>query len=924
MPHRAARAGVPHALDVPSQPPINQQTPLSSHSSPPSLLQSAPIQHLPPTPSLPPFSNLGTLTFPSAPLRAAPASDLDETLRHGLGAVPEAAEEGAGSALTGAGSLASLSVGVPRSARVTHEKALPEDLLRLLLTVPPPPPGSSAASSLFGGPDDRDGRLGAAYPNSSGVNRSRSVFDDDDGTVLVPVRMGTGLLTRGLAALGLGRLDRKSSAVTLTSSQNIKSPSTTSLNLTQSRQSRNGPGGGLGLMPSALMGRRGRLDSTARTDEIPRTWPEYSIRYAKGELDIQDPPFPPIDAPAVFPSLASPNSATLGSPFEDQNFVAPLAANEAVRQRVLSRLDLLGLGVAAAATMSGGPASHPMGTRSSRGMSSDGHSLASSHATLDSFGNPRRGSIASTAPSSVHASPRSNKTASPMLGQYPSFPSHDSLRNDPAMLRIIDKARRTFGTRVVCISLLLEDAQVFLASEGMPHGVESLPRHASIDAHTVLNADRGLVLADLECDWRFRNNLLAVVLGARFYAGTPIYAPLGTDLGAGLAGTPLAIGAVSLIDDRPNYDFGDRHLSTLRSLAREVGAEVEGWVARRACRPSPQLSLPVSPRQQPLHRREVTFEEPGLSSPVSLAPAARNTNRRFSIEGLPTPPLERRTTDASAGLAGLDRGRTHALTSGVVRTMDYTGAGRPGSPALSQAGSLRPSSRSDAQPPPRRARSISPNARSTVHTHSRPPVSSRSVRSAGSTKSMRRRAKQAAAEAEMPTLPSRGAGSLGRSGGGELEPSLSPVRERAAALTPQEKIFYSAVKAIGTALTLDLVYLVSLDLTGPAIDPPVLKPLAVFTSADGGDTPSFEAALHLQALRSPMGGLLYRNPSAVPGRSWQGSGYATGVLLPVKETATMGWVLAGYAGDAAKDFEEVEVEYFRSVAEQLAKLVESV
>lgn len=930
MPHRS-RPAVPTPSDQPNpQPHPNTSTSTST----PAPLQ--PLPAIPTSPALQPFPSLGqTLPFPSAPASRAPpgtpSSEVDRlqsVLRDGLGPPEDAnANANANAPTAPGGVLPSLSVGVPRGARVTNERALPEELVVLLTTAPPPPGrvrGSAGAEEVTAGEvrEEREVR-------PSGPGRTASAYSTSGGegeTVLVPIKAGTGLLTRGLAALGLGRLDRKASALTLTSpsSAALKSPSTTSLALalTHSRQSRHQPSS---AHPSSLTphpaARRARLDSSARATEIPRTWPEYALRYGRGELDIQDPPFPPIDAPGVFPTTGG----AVGSPFEEQNFVAPVGPNEGVRQRVLARLDLLGLGAAAAASM--GAVSHGMGNRASRGMSDTG-SVASTYATLDSFGGLRRESVASTAPSSAQASPRSHKVASPTTSQYPSFPEHPSLRNDPALARVVAKARRTFGTRIVCVSLLMEDAQVFLASEGMPHGVESLPRHASLDSHTVLNGDRGLVVADLDRDWRFKANLLAVVLGARFYAATPIYAPLGTNLGAGLAGMPLAIGAISIIDDRPNYDFGDRHLSTLRTLAREVGAEVESWVARRAARPSPALSNAASPKPPALHRREVTFEEPRAASPAVLAPSARlAASRRFSLEALPTPPLERRAGEASAALAGLDRGRTHALTAGVIRSIDYAtpGGARAASPVLSQAGSARLGAGEGA---PRRARSVSPNARSAVHAQSRPPVSSRSVKSAGSARSMRRRARVAGEGERVPDLPERGKGSLGGGGDEDVVPSTvrNKERERPVARTPQEKIFRSAVDSIGTSLALDLVYLVVLDLSGPPLDPPALHPLAVYSSSPSADTPSFEPALHLQALRSPMGGLLYRNPAAVgagAGWGWQGAGYATGVLLPVGEGRGKGWVLAGYSGEAGREFGEEEVGWMKGVAGELAKLVES-
>ena len=79
------------------------------------------------------------------------------------------------------------------------------------------------------------------------------------------------------------------------------------------------------------------------------------------------------------------------------------------------------------------------------------------------------------------------------------------------------------------LALLDGEDQLFLATGGMPEGVDALPRGSTFCQHTIMNEDRGMVVLDSQTDWRFANNMPSAVLGTRFYAGTHPYAATATE-----------------------------------------------------------------------------------------------------------------------------------------------------------------------------------------------------------------------------------------------------------------------------------------------------------------------------------------------------------------------------------------------------------
>ena len=90
-----------------------------------------------------------------------------------------------------------------------------------------------------------------------------------------------------------------------------------------------------------------------------------------------------------------------------------------------------------------------------------------------------------------------------------------------------------------------------------------LPRDLAPCAHTILDAERALVVADATLDERFHDNPL--VTGephVRFYAGQPLLSPEG-----------YALGTFGVLDRVP-HSFSDEQRGALRDLAKMAEAEL--------------------------------------------------------------------------------------------------------------------------------------------------------------------------------------------------------------------------------------------------------------------------------------------------------------------------------------------------------------
>ncbi|KAM0787264.1 hypothetical protein ACM66B_006499 [Microbotryomycetes sp. NB124-2] len=787
----------------------------------------------------------------------------------------------------------------PRGARVDYAPPLPPAAQWLLLTTPPPPPGSSTSRSTTSH---------ASYGNLSDAFASKVVLDHDrardrrkpqpsSSSVSKRKTLAAALGFKGLNAIVPPPIDWSKSnteayaAPSRSAMRNHKAGSVQlqlgpSGNSTRSSFS-SSTSGGSSLRSShassrvtATRGGAVRLNSQSHAVEVPKTWNEYAVMYSKGLIDIEDPPFPPISHTSD--ALSRP------SPYQEGNYNAPPSPFEPLRRKLLLAFNLVGEKPTLAASFVG-PTSAAMvplpSTASSRATmsSSGGHESLFHHRDSSVV---KRDSYASTAPSSAFSSspnmPFPTKTGRPASVSTASR----AIANHPALVNILERARKLFGARMTIISVLDDQRQLLLAADGVPEQIESLPKAASICAHTLLNGERGLVVLDTHRDWRFRNNVMSVILGARFYASMPVFGPSDPELEEE-AGGRIAIGTVAIIDDEPRDSFTPAERAKLRSLATDASNAISSWATGRRSSVSSVSSfnspmLPTSAStfsSRPGHRSSHS-----TSSYIDWQTNTNAVSRSMSSADMP---LNAVSIDPRATLEAVE-GR-EVLSSAAV--------------AESQAHAPAPAAPTAA----RRAH----HGRNASDTSSVYPASEAST----STK---------------PTFPSQ------------------TIRELPQA--SRQKVFDLATKTLGQGLDLSLVYLVSLDLgaslggnvraAAAAASQVKLKLLSSWNLPP--TTPSFDASLHLKALRAPEGGLLFKNPlmtssstsldmsrtvskdSATRSSTTtdQQNAYASGILLPVLEQDSIGYVLAGYTKDSEREFDETELNAFLAVVDQLQKVLD--
>lgn len=456
--------------------------------------------------------------------------------------------------------------GQPRSARITYEPPIPLDVQLLLLTTPPPPQRKKVVITA---PAAKTGDEAAAAERARRA-RERDLRDEKS---LVRRVKAFRLINDGVRNFS-GRRPSEEAGPELPMTP-LKGSETLDLN----RQRRDSA--------ESASRRTGRIDSHAPAEFVPKTWKDFELAYAAGQLDIEDPPFPPISPSSsvstTFPSRRQPIDASKLSPYEAGHFPAPLHLSPVthIRERVIAQLDLLG----ETYLLPGAPAPQPPSFAASFGPSA-GSSVESrssgQHDSLAHFassaGSGRRDSNGSTAPSTAysHASAKSyhpfaspavfptyaSSHASPPIPTYssrtssslPASPVLDglsaiSLRNHPTLVSLLHRALYApLGSpalfkpapKAAIITLFpsassSSNAVTLLASVNLPARVTTFPITHALDAHVLLNGERGLVIADTERDWRWRHNEVICSsasnsihgpasatqpgLGIRFYAG---------------------------------------------------------------------------------------------------------------------------------------------------------------------------------------------------------------------------------------------------------------------------------------------------------------------------------------------------------------------------------------------------------------------
>lgn len=443
----------------------------------------------------------------------------------------------------------------PRSARISSEPPIPADIHLMLMTTPPPPPTLQQMQQR-----DLNAWRGGPYSATAAAAASgRSAFSTSTSTRQPPPGREdenvAGLASRMKAFRFLGGGGEKS---TQSSSRSRRRPGTFA-DWMSPPDARPGGAGGVSAEPQTLDSperekrrrttserKNGRMDSKSPADSVPKTWSDYALAYALGQMDVSDPPFPPVEAQQIGPS-----------PYDAVHFPAPLdlAPTSAIRNRLIEHLDLLGR---------------------NRRFSSD-----TSSSSQGTHSDTRRGSR--TAPSGANV--------------YSNSPWR-SLIGDTALRTLLSRALYApLGTpalfkpapKAAMITLFPPSSEptapvTILASLNLPHNL-SIPLSHAIDAHVLLNGERGLVVPDTERDWRWRGNDLVCSrsftmpgspynpgsgddksLGIRFYAAMPIFAPSMPELASfeEEAGGRIAIGTIAVLDDWPRLaKFGSTERAKL-------------------------------------------------------------------------------------------------------------------------------------------------------------------------------------------------------------------------------------------------------------------------------------------------------------------------------------------------------------------------
>jgi GGDEF domain-containing protein len=141
--------------------------------------------------------------------------------------------------------------------------------------------------------------------------------------------------------------------------------------------------------------------------------------------------------------------------------------------------------------------------------------------------------------------------------------------------RVTRLACKLFSVPIASVTLVDKDRQWFKSAQGLD--ARETARDISFCGHAIASSEP-LVVQDAQNDVRFADNPLVVGKPhIRFYAGAPVAAPNGSQ-----------VGTVCLISDAPRQ-FSAHDMTTLRALARMVEADLAA-VDTRTTDPVTQLS----------------------------------------------------------------------------------------------------------------------------------------------------------------------------------------------------------------------------------------------------------------------------------------------------------------------------------------------
>ncbi|EFP90938.2 uncharacterized protein PGTG_17210 [Puccinia graminis f. sp. tritici CRL 75-36-700-3] len=306
-----------------------------------------------------------------------------------------------------------------------------------------------------------------------------------------------------------------------------------------------------------------RISASSPPEKHPKTWDEYHRYYANEEIDVFNPPLPPM-APEI------PDGSP--SAFESKFYSAPEPGNEKMRQLTLNRLGIYGGNPYD--TTEEGLAKWKARVEAGEKLMADGKAPSS----LDS---------AWERPTSRCSDDRGvdlfeESVIASGMKSVPSPPV--TLEQHPVLRKIVNECRQLFSTSICLLSVLDDDRQVFLAASGLTEvglpEMRDIPKEISFCAHTILSGRKGFAVLDSHKDWRFENGPLVQNYGVRFYAGVPLMAP-NLDKSQKSEEKTCPIGTLCIMDFAPRENFNVDDRKRLVYLSEYARREIEKWFARK-------------------------------------------------------------------------------------------------------------------------------------------------------------------------------------------------------------------------------------------------------------------------------------------------------------------------------------------------------
>ncbi|GAA5953283.1 hypothetical protein JCM10213_000686 [Rhodosporidiobolus nylandii] len=626
--------------------------------------------------------------------------------------------------------------------------------------------------------------------------------------------------------------------------------------------------------------RTARLDSKSGVDSVPKTWPDYERLYATGDINIEDPPFPPLAGRGITAAFPSGYDSQLAgaTPLTATHFRAPLHLSPMtpIRESLVAKLDLLGERVGATPPSSSynvpvppspfisppsplisspspfisspSPFAAPPASPSSPATSSFAASTSASDSFVSALSRTRRSSEASTA-SSVSGWSRTPTSATTLQHLSKSrsaglvFPSRTSLTPSPSLLSVPHHPD-TLAQSVSSFAMASPATLAGISLQNHPSLVDILARALSPPPPARIPfspVPKAAVVTLFPSQARSTDAALVVLASV----GLPPSAQ-SIPLAQALCAHALLNGERGLVvmDAERDWRFRGNGLVQDGFDAREPGGGIRFYAAMPIFAPS----LPST----------ASFEE--------------QAGGRIAIGTVALLDDEPRLTRWSAG----EKAALRTLAGKITNEIEHFLAERDA--CSSGRGSLE---------------------RPTRRWHRR--VRSAERISRGRDERIDEDELEVMAEGASPAL----AGPSGPSG------ILAPACARLAA-----------------ALNIPLVYLISLDLSACAPSPslegaPSLALLAAHNLPDGASSTTFDPALHLRALRAPEGGLLYKDTSSSSGYGQQANVFGSGLLFPVAEDEDRqkGWVLAGYTTDRDRRWGRQDMVEFQRVSAEMREVL---